>query len=593
MASVSSPSILVLDDYHLISALPVHQQLVFLLEHQPPQMHLVIITREDPPLPLARLRARGQVVEIRQADLQFTTEETADFLRRVAQTELAPDDIAALQQRTEGWVAGLQLLALSLRGHDDIKRMVESFTGSHRYILDYLMDEVFQRQSADVQDFLLKTSILGRFTAPLCDAVAERDDSREVILALGRANLFVVPLDQSREWYRYHHLFADLLHHRLLVESRYDVTQLHKRASQWHAENGFPADAIHHALAASDWERAADLIVSASSDMLKRGEVVTLLGWYKSLPEDFVRAHPRLCFEYSWPLILAGQIDAAAFFLARAEQSAQGDPGFLGQIAAAQAYIARVSGEGRRAVELSQKALALLPQDDWTSRSVLAMNVGMAYWYAGHLAGASQALTEAREAAHRSGNNYVEASAQVFLCKVEAARGKLHRAADAYRKVIEEGGQTPIVALAYSDLAKLLYEGNELKAAADHAQQAVELSQRTGNAEFQIAAFRTLALIKQAQGNTLAAQAALQQSSTMGAAPWHFSIRALARTGLSRSDRAGGRRGGRGFPTDRAIPRARSSRDAPRLRSPKSCSGTLAFDTGTASGNRGSVGRAI
>jgi len=528
MASVSSPSILVLDDYHLISALPVHQQLAFLLEHQPPQMHLVIITREDPPLPLARLRARGQVVEIRQADLQFTAEETADFLRRVAQTELAPDDIAALQQRTEGWVAGLQLLALSLRGHDDIKQMVESFTGSHRYILDYLMDEVFQRQPADVQDFLLKTSILGRFTAPLCDALAERDNSREVILALGRANLFVVPLDQSREWYRYHHLFADLLHYRLLVESRYDVTQLHKRASQWHADNGLCADAIHHALAASDWERAADLIVSAGSDMLKRGEVVTLLGWYKSLPEDFVRAHPRLCFEYSWPLILAGQIDAAASCLARAEQSAQGDPGFLGQIAAAQAYIARVSGDGRRAVELSQKALALLPQDDWTSRSVMAMNVGMAYWYAGHLAGASQALTEAREAAHRSGNNYVEASAQVFLCKVEAARGKLHRAADAYRQVIEEGGQTPIVALAHSDLAKLLYEGNELKAAADHAQQAVELSQRTGNAEFQIAAFRTLALIKQAQGNTLAAQAALQQSSRWAQHPgispsarWH------------------------------------------------------------------------
>jgi len=528
LASVSFPFILVLDDYHLISALPVHQQLAFLLEHQPPQMHLVIITREDPPWPLARLRARGQVLEIRQADLQFTVEETADFMRRVAQTELAPNDIAALQRRTEGWIAGLQLLALSLRGQDDVKRLVDSFAGSHRYVLDYLVDEVLQRQSADVQGFLLKTSILDRFTAPLCNAVAERDDSRQVILALEQANLFIIPLDPLREWYRYHHLFADLLQHRLRVESQYDVTQFHLRASQWYAKNGFRADAINHALAASDWERAADFILSIGSDMLKRGEVVTLLGWYRALPEDFVRARPHVCCEYCWPLLLAQQTDAAESYLVQAEQAARDDPILLGKIAAAQAYAARVRGDGRRAVELSQRALSLLPQDDWAARSVVAMNLGMAYWYAGHLAGASPVLTEAREAARRSGNSYAEATAQVFLCKVEAARGKLHRAADAYWQVIEKGGHTPIVALAHSDLAKLLYEENELQAAADHAQQAVELSQRMGNAEFQLAAFRTLALIEQAQSNTPGAQAALQQSTRLAQHPgislsarWH------------------------------------------------------------------------
>ena len=468
------------------------------------------------------------MVEIRQADLQFTVEETADFMRRVAQTELAPNDIAALQQRTEGWIAGLQLLALSLRGQDDVKRLVESFTGSHRYVLDYLVDEVFQRQSADVQDFLLKTSILDRLTAPLCNAVVERDDSRQVLLALEQANLFIIPLDPLREWYRYHHLFADLLQHRLQVESRYDVAQLHMRASQWYAENGFRADAIYHALAASDWERAADLILSIGSDMLKRGEVVTLLGWYQALPEDFVRAHPRLCFGYCWPLLLAEKTDAAESYLALAEQAAQGDPAFLGEIAATQAYAARVRGDGRRAVELSQRALSLLPQDDWGARSVVAMNLGMAYWYAGHLVGANQVLTEAREAAHRSGNSYAEATAQVFLCRIEAARGKLHRAATTYQQVIEEGGQLPIVALAQADLAKLLYEWNDLTAAADQAQQAIELSQRTGNVEFQIAGFRTLALIKQAQGNVPAAQAALQAISRLvqhpGISPsarWH------------------------------------------------------------------------
>ena len=519
IASVSSPFALVLDDYHLIDTPPVHQQLAFLLEHQPPQMHLVLITREDPLLPLSRLRARGQIVEIRQADLQFTTEETADFMRRVAQTELAPDDLAALQQRTEGWIAGLQLLALSLRGHADVKQWVESFTGSNRYVLDYLMDEVFQRQPADVQDFLLKTSILDRLTAPLCDAVVDRGNSRDMLCALEQANLFIIPLDQTREWYRYHHLFVDLLHHRLHVESGHTVNQLHRRASQWYAANGFRADAIRHALAASDWERAADLLLRIGSDMLKRGEVVTLLNWYRALPEDFVHARPRLCYEYSWPLILAAQLDPAEFCLQQAEQAAQNDPVFLGEIAAAQAYIARVRGNGRRVVELSQRALALLPQDDWGSRSIVAMNLGMTYWYVGHLAGAQQMLTEAREAAHRSENNYVEATANVFLCRIEAARGKLHRAADAYRQVIDESGQLPVAALGQVDLARLLYEWNDLEAAAHLAQGGIEFSRRSGNVEVLLASYRTLALIKQAQGDISAAQAAIQESSRLAEQP--------------------------------------------------------------------------
>ncbi|HEY4721675.1 MAG TPA: hypothetical protein VII92_07510, partial [Anaerolineae bacterium] len=361
LASVSSPFVLVLDDYHLINALPVHQQLIFLLEHQPPQMNLVIITREDPLLPLSRLRARGQVAEIRQSDLQFTLEETADFLRQVTRTELARADIAALQHRTEGWIAGLQLFALSLRGHDNIHQLIESFTGSDRYILDYLVDEVFKHQSADVQDFLLQTSILDRLTAPLCDAVTDRNNSRDVLRALEHANLFIVPLDQAREWYRYHHLFADLLQHHLRVEDRHDVAQLHRRASQWHADRDFSTEAIRHALAAADWERAAGLMTSVGSSLLNQGEVVTLLNWYRALPEKFIRARPRLCYEYSWPLILAAQLDAAESYLGQAEQALQNDPAFLGQIVTAQAYVARTRGDGRRAVELSQRALSLLP----------------------------------------------------------------------------------------------------------------------------------------------------------------------------------------------------------------------------------------
>jgi len=344
IAAASQPFLLVLDDYHLITALAIHQLLAFLLEHQPPQMHLVIATREDPPLPLSRLRARGQTVEIRQADLRFTPEETADFLRRVTQADLSSADVAALQQRTEGWIAGLQLAALSIRGHEDVQRLVQSFTGSHRYILDYLMDEVFQQQSADVQDFLLRTSILDRFTAALCDAVAERDDSRQVLLALEQANLFIVPLDESRQWYRYHRLFADLLRHRSQMAGLQGlVPHLHRQASQWYEANGFPAEAVHHALAGSDWERAATLIQDLSSMMLKRGEVVTLLGWFQALPDEVVLANPRLCYEYSWPLILSDRIDAAEPYLARAEQVAleNGITPLLGEIAIAKTHIAR------------------------------------------------------------------------------------------------------------------------------------------------------------------------------------------------------------------------------------------------------------
>jgi len=567
VTAVSRPSILVLDDYQEIHTLSIHQQLAFLLEHQPPQMHLVIATREDPPLPLSRLRARGQMMDVRQADLRFTEEETADFLRRVMRLALSLDDIAALQQRAEGWIAGLQLAAVSMQGQDDAHSLVESFTGSQRYVLDYLIEEVVQRQPASVQDFLLKTSILDRFTASLCDAVVGRDqgsgirdqglgtrdqglgtrdqgsgvrdqdaslipdhrsllpdhrsplpDSQSILEYLEHANLFIVPLDQSREWYRYHHLFADLLRHRLKIEVG-DSADLHRRASAWYAEHGFPTDAIRHALAAADWDSAASLILGVNAEMLKHGQVATLVGWFQALPEDFVRARPWLCFEYIWPLLLAGQIDAAEAYLALAEQGAQGEPALLGQIASARAYAARIRGDGRRAVELSQRALSLLPPDDWTLRSVVGMNLGMAYWYAGHLDGAWQVLVEAREAARRSGNDYAEATSGIFLCRIFAARGKLRQAATAYREVVEQGGQLPIVAVAHTDLAMLLYEWNDLGGAAGHARQAIALSQRAGNVELQVAGYRTLALVRQAQGDGAAAQEAIQASSRLAQHP--------------------------------------------------------------------------
>jgi LuxR family maltose regulon positive regulatory protein len=520
--------VLVLDDYHVIDAPPVHQQLAFLLEHQPSQMRVIILTREDPPLPLSRLRARGQVAEIRQADLQFTLAETTDFLQQAARLELDQDDVAALQQRTEGWIAGLQLLALSLRGHANARQLIRSFTGSDRYILDYLVDEVFQRQPPAVQDFLLKTSILDRLSASLCDAVADRDDSSTLLPALEHANLFIISLDPARAWYRYHLLFADLLRHRLRVELPHAEPQLHQRASRWYADHGYQADAIHHALAVPDWERATALISIAYDDLLKRGETVTLLSWYDALPQDFVQARSNLCLEYSWPLILAAQLDEAESYLQHAEQLAQNDTALLGQILTALAYLARARGDGRRAFDLSQRALSLLRPDDDASRSIVAMNLGMAYWYAGHLDGAQHMLSDARDAAQRSDNRYAAAIAQIFLCSIVTARGKLHQAAAAYQQLIEQSGPSPIAALARVNLARLLYEWNDLKAAAQQAQRGIESSQRGGNAEVVLASYRTLALIKQAQGDVAAAQTALQESVHLAEQPglspsarWH------------------------------------------------------------------------
>jgi len=536
VAAISQSFILVLDDYHVITALLVHQQLGFLLDHQPPQMHLVIVTREDPPLPLSRLRARGQVTDVRQPDLQFTPEETAEFLRRVAQAELSPDDVTALQRRTEGWIAGLQLLALSIRGSEDVRHLVDSFTGSNRYVLDYLVEEVFEQQPADVRMFLLRTSILDRLCGPLCEALAgvsepanQREDSslirrnlrlpiadcQAILERLERTNLFIVPLDTERRWYRYHRLFADLLRHRLATSLGAEAERLHQRASQWYADNGFPEDGMRHALAACDWERAVDLVTSGiDDDLLKQGRMATLLGWYEALPEEVVRANPQLCIQVAWPLILTEQVDAAEPYLALAEQAAeaQGDTALMGDVAVAQVHIARLRGDNQRAMVLSERALELLPPDHLSGRSVVGVNLGIAQWFQGRLEEAERTLTEAECAGRKSGNDYARFAALTFMGRIQAARGKPHQAAESCREMIRHGGRNPMVALAHYDLARLLYEWNDLDTAADHLRQGIALNEH-GSPEFRAGGYGTLALVEQARGNGAAVREALQKAS--------------------------------------------------------------------------------
>ena len=308
LAAVPVPCILVLDDYHLVQTMPIHQQLAFLLEHLPPQAHLVIATREDPPLPLARLRARDQIVDIRQADLTFTKEETADFLRRVMGLELSSADIATLNRRTEGWIAGLQLAALSMRNSDDLQGFVASFAGSHRYILDYLVEEVFRQQSPDLQDFLLQTSILERLSAPLCDAITGRGDAQQVLAGLDQANLFILSLDESRQWYRYHRLFRDLLR---TQRTDLDLAPLHQKAARWYAQHEFLDEAMDHALAAEDWDEAGRLLWPAGGQAIASGRLATAGRWFDAMPEDRIQKSARLATLQGWVLLPTGQLEAA------------------------------------------------------------------------------------------------------------------------------------------------------------------------------------------------------------------------------------------------------------------------------------------
>jgi LuxR family maltose regulon positive regulatory protein len=510
IASIPTPFVLALDDYHVIQTPAIHQQQALLLERQPPHMRQVILTREDPPLPVARLRARDQLGEIRQDDLRFTAEEAAEFLKRVMGLDMSADDIAILERRTEGWPAGLQLAALSMRGQADVRGFVQAFAGSDRYILDYLFEEVLRRQSGDAQNFLLQTSILDRLTAPLCDAVTGRTDSQTLLESLEQASLFIVPLDPSRSWYRYHHLFSDMLRHRLRAQGLCPEEILHRRASQWHAAAGNLPDAIHHALAAHDWEQAARLISQGGRAMLGRGEIATLLGWCRVLPDEVLRAHPRLCCDYSWTLILAGQHDSAESYLGHIEQVAQDDVALLGETFSAQAQIARAKGDYARTIELSQRALLLLPLTDPDPRSMAALTLGLAYSDCGNMAEAERAFTEAEDTARQSGNHLVRLTALGFLSNIQATQGRLRRAAEVARQALQLGRGAPALAPVHSMMSALFYEWNDLRSAAEHAQQAIELSQLGGHLEVRLSAYYVLARVRQAQGEASAASAALR-----------------------------------------------------------------------------------
>src|SRR5262245_8524047 len=327
LGAVPRDLVLVLDDYHLVDAREIHQGVAFLLDHLPPRVHLVIATRADPALPLARLRGRGELVELRAADLRFGPDEAAAYLNGAMGLALTAWDVATLEGRTEGWVAGLQLAALSLRGRPDPGAFIAGFAGSHRYVVDYLVEEVLQRQPEHVRSFLLRTAVLDRLSGPLCDAVTGQGGGKATLEALERGNLFVVALDDRRRWYRYHHLFADVLRAHLADEQPERVPDLHRRASEWYERNGEPAEAIRHALAAEDFERAAELVELAARATLRGSRSARLLEWLRALPEEVARTRPVLGTYYAFALLGAGELDAAAAWLREAERRLAGAAG--------------------------------------------------------------------------------------------------------------------------------------------------------------------------------------------------------------------------------------------------------------------------
>jgi LuxR family transcriptional regulator, maltose regulon positive regulatory protein len=523
--------ILVLDDYHVIESKAVDRALTFLLEHQPPQMHIVITTREDPDLPLARLRGRGQLTELRAADLRFTLSEAAEFLNHVMGLKLSAENIAALEARTEGWIAGLQLAALSMQGYQDADGFIQSFTGSHHFVMDYLVEEVLQQQPESVQTFLLRTSILDRLCGSLCDSVLldSSASGQETLEYLERTNLFIIPLDKQRRWYRYHHLFADLLRQRLpqsitssTEEAGSYVNELHIRASQWYEDNGLELEAFHHAAAANDIERAERLIEGKGIPLHLRGAVTLILGWLDSLPRNVLDARPSLWWRYASLLLISGQTTGVEERLQAAEAALHGTEvdakisNLIGQIAAARATLALTRYDVETMLTQSRRALKFLHPNNLTTRANANWTLGVAYMFEGDRTAAARAHTEAISLSQTAGATFTNILATLGLGNVQEANNELYQAAETYRHILQLAGDQPlqIIGEVHLGLAHILYEWNDLKGAEQHGQQSLQLElQYEKVIDRYIICEVFLARLKLAQADMAGATAMLAQAS--------------------------------------------------------------------------------
>ena len=481
LAATSKPLWIVLDDYHLISQSSIHSALAYILEHLPPGIHLIVITRADPPLPLARLRVNGELAELRASDLRFSMEEAAAFLMQVMGLQLSAAEVAALEARTEGWIAGLQLAALSLQNRVDIPAFIRAFTGSHRHIVDYLAEEVLNQQPPDVQAFLLQTSILDGLTGVLCDALTGRQDGAAQLEALERANLFLIPLDNERHWYRYHHLFADLLRLRLQqTTSPGVIAALHTRAAQSLAEQRLIPEAMGHALSAAqvtqDFRLAAQLMPRAASRALRRGEITTLQHWLEAIPESERRARSIFAFFYAYVQLLAGRLESVEPLLQAVETSQAGvDEGKQDSrdaLAALRTLLAAYQGDVARTIELGRSALAHMTENNIMQRGIVALSLGDAYRWSGDFSAAIGVYAQSVDHSQRGKNLNAVIQAYHNWAEVRLALGQLRQTEAHYAGVRRIAESLPLrsrpPAIGMLDLGEgwLAYERNELEAAA-------------------------------------------------------------------------------------------------------------------------------
>ncbi len=537
-----APVVLVLDDYHEVTAQPVHDALVYLLDHLPPQMHVVIATRVDPPWPLGRLRARQEMTELRAGDLRFTPEETARFLNDVMRLGLSAEDMSALDRRTEGWIAGLQMAALSMRGRDDTAAFIRSFGGSHRFVLDYLVEEVLSRQAPVTREFLLQTSILERVSAPLCDAVTGRENSQAIIEGLERANMFVVPLDDDRRWYRYHPLFADLLRSRLEQVEPDLLPVLHQRAGEWHERVGLLAEAVNHALRAGDTQRVAYLVAQNALTLIYHRELLHLAHSLSRMLQAATSPQPWLQVAYAWAMAYAGQLDDVEPALQVAQASLDGirDAGEArhveGHVAAIQAYAANLQGEQPRSIALARRALIYLPGDALALRGFTLSMLATALRDSGDLKAAAQASTEAVTVSRTAGDMRILVTALCERAAIQLWQGQYRGAADTCHEALvcadafaaRTGQQLPLAALIYARLSRVTQEWNDLGLALHYAREAVRLCELWGQADTSVIAYGALSSVLAARGDLDEALDMQQKAKHVAGdvSPWYGALQA-------------------------------------------------------------------
>jgi LuxR family maltose regulon positive regulatory protein len=489
--------VLVLDDFHVIGHHDIHDALTYVLDHQPERTHLVIASRADPPLPLARLRARGELLELRAGDLRFTAAEAADYLNGAMGLDLTPADVATLDARTEGWIAALQLAALSMQGRDDNAHFIAGFAGDDRFIVDYLAGEVLHRQPESVRRFLLQTSVLDRLQGSLCDAVTGVNGGKAALESLERQNLFVVPLDDRREWYRYHHLFADVLRTRLLDDDPDAPVELHRRASAWYGERGEVPDAISHAAAAGDLDRAAELAELALPEMRRRRQDETIRAWVQLVPEDVVRMRPVLAVGFAGVLMASNELDRVHRHLRDAEQwlaldaAARDAAGVVviddaqlralpGAIEMYRAALALMRGDITGTVDHAHRVLALAPADDEMGRASAHALLGLAAWSEGDLDRAFAAYTDAIAGMRRAGHIADILGCSIAMADIRVAQGRLEDARRLYEQglqLVADHGAVPLRGTAdmHVGLAEILRERDDRNGAAEHLRRAREL----------------------------------------------------------------------------------------------------------------------